>query len=160
MSHFKDYLKQFKDKKIIIYIDMDGVVADYDILYFSEDEYREDIYLNKRPVKTVINILKEVNDLDNVTLKILSCAKKENQIQGKLTWLSKNMNFIKKENINIISRESKEYMRSFQIKGLFLKEKHSNDCVEIVIDDSHDVIKEIVKLDLGIIPLHISSIID
>ena len=122
MSHFKEYLKSFKDKNIIVYIDMDGVVADYDVLYFNEDQFKEDIYLHKRPVKTVINILKDVSDLKNVSLRILSCAKKNNQVEGKYTWLSKNMSFIKKENINVIARESKDYMRSFEIKSEFLRD--------------------------------------
>lgn len=160
MSYFKDYLYQFKDKNIIIYIDMDGVVADYDVLSFNEDKYKEDLYLNKRPVKTIIDILEDVSTLNNTSLNILSCTKKENQINGKYIWLSKHMSFIKKENINIIARESKNYEKSCIIKAEFLKNNYDNNSVIIIIDDSHDVLKEIIKLDLGIIPLHISSIIE
>ena len=29
--YLREFLKQFKDKKIIIYVDMDGVIADYEV---------------------------------------------------------------------------------------------------------------------------------
>lgn len=160
MSYFKNYLDQFNDKQINIFIDMDGVVADYDALSFKSDKDKDDVYLNKRPINTVIDILKEASIRKNTTLFILSCTKKKSQKEGKYIWLAKYMDFIKKENINVISREEKQFMKSCLIKAEFLKNNYDKDKINIVIDDAHDVIKEIVNLNLDIIPLHITSILD
>ena len=160
MSYFNNYLKKYENKKVNIFIDMDGVVADYDAISFKENKDNDDVYLNKRPIMTVISILEEISTLPNIELYILSCTKKESQINGKLIWLSKYMSFIKVENINIISREKKNYNKAYDIKKVFLKENCNTNEVNIVIDDSHDVIKEIMNLDLGIIPIHITSILD
>lgn len=157
---FKEYLNKFGNKKINIFIDMDGVVADYDALSFKTNKDNEDVYLHKRPVMTSINILKEISKMDNVTLYILSCTKKNGQKEGKIIWLSKYMDFIKKENIYLISREEKEFLKACLIKKEFLKNNYKKDEINISIDDSHDVIREVENLDLGIIPLHITSIID
>ena len=160
MSYFKEYLKQFDGKEINIFIDMDGVVADYDALSFKENKDKDDVYLTKRPIISSISVLKEVSEMNNVTLNILSCTKKNSQKEGKIIWLSKHMDFIKKENINLISREEKGFMKSCLIKAEFLKNHFDKDKVIISIDDSHDVIREVENLDLGIIPLHITSILD
>ena len=158
--YFKDYLNKYNDKKINIYVDMDGVVADYDAINFKENKDKDDVYLNKRPVLSSINVLKEISIMENVTLNILSCTKRNNQKEGKIIWLSKYMNFIKKENINLISREEKEFMKACLIKSEFLKNHYKENEINIMIDDSHDVLKEIENLDLEIIPLHITSILD
>ena len=160
MKYFEDYLSQYEGRVINIYIDMDGVVADYDALSFEKEKDNDDVYLNKRPVFTTINIIKEIANNPNINLYILSCTKKKSQIEGKYIWLSKYMDFIKKENINVISREEKNFIKAYDIKGQFLKEHYNPNEVNIVIDDSHDVIKEIVRLNLGIIPLHITSILN
>ena len=160
MSYFKEYLKQFNDKQINIFIDMDGVVADYDALNFKQNKDNEDVYLHKRPINSSISVLREISEMENVTLNILSCTKKNNQKEGKIIWLSKYMDFIKKENINLISREEKESMKACMIKAEFLKKHFDKDKINISIDDSHDVIREVQNLNLGIIPLHITSILD
>jgi hypothetical protein len=160
MSYFKNYLEQFKDKEINIYIDMDGVVADYDAIGFKKEKNNDNVYLNKRPIYSSISVLKEISEMNNVTLYILSCTKKDSQKEGKIIWLSRNMNFIKKENIILISREEKDYMKSCLIKAEFLRNHYEKDKINISIDDAHDVIKEVNNLDIGIIPLHITSILD
>lgn len=158
--YFKNYLEKYKDKKINIYIDMDGVVADYDAINFKENKDKDNVYLNKRPVLSSINVLKEISIMENVTLNILSCTKKDSQKEGKIIWLSKYMDFIKKENINIISREEKNNLKSCLIKSEFLKAHYKKDEINISIDDAHDVIKEVEQLNINIIPLHITSILD
>ena len=55
---FINYLKTIdKNKKINIYIDMDGVVVDYDLEIHKLNGNDEFVFLNKRPVLTTINIL-------------------------------------------------------------------------------------------------------
>lgn len=156
---FINYIKQKKSDKIIsIYIDMDGVVVDYDMENHKGDE--ENTYLNKRPVTTVINILKEASNLSNIDMHILSVARHKNQVPGKLTWLEKYMPFIKKENIHIISREEKGFIHPSKIKLEYLKNNLNHGNINIHIDDDHLVLKEIHNNIENITVLHPSSIID
>ena len=158
--YFYNYIKQFNDKEINIYIDMDGVVADYDVLGYESHKEEDNVYLDKRPVMSSINILKEISTLNNVKLYILSVSRKKSQIQGKREWLSKNMNYIKEENINIIPRDENNFKSSTLLKKDFLKEHIDTSCINIMIDDSHQVLDAICSLNMNIIPLHITSIID
>jgi hypothetical protein len=70
------------------------------------------------------------------------------------------MDFIPKSNINIIPRDSNGWTKSCILKKDFLKGNYNKDNISLMIDDSHDVLKEVKDLDLGIIPVHISSVID
>ena len=141
--YFKDYLEKYKDKKINIFIDMDGVVADYDVISYNNHK-----------------ILEEISKMNNVTLIILSVSRNDNQIEGKKKWLKMNMSFINEERINIIPRESNGFKSSHVLKKEFLEKNISKDSINIVIDDSHLVLDTICDLNIGIIPLHITSILD
>lgn len=160
MSYFVNYLNNFKDKKVNIYVDMDGVVADYDMLGFEENKDADDVYLNKRAVTTTIKVLEEVNNLNNVNLYILSVSRNENQIPGKVKWLEKNMPFITKEQINILPREGNDFKPAHELKKIFLKGNTNPDEVNIMIDDSHSVLYTLHRSDINVIPLHITSILD
>ena len=161
MDYFYNKIKEMaENRKVDIYVDMDGVVADYDLLNFESVKTSPDAYLNKRPITTVINIFRNLSKLDNVTIYILSVAKQENQINGKLVWLSENMNFIPKSQINIIPRDTNGWTKASILKKEFLKSNYEKDNISLMIDDSHDVLKEVKNLDIGIIPVHISTVID
>ena len=160
MSYFVNYLNNFKDKKVNIYVDMDGVVADYDMLGFEENKDADDVYLNKRAVTTTIKVLEEVNSLNNVNLYILSVSRNENQIPGKVKWLEKNMPFITKEQINILPREGNDFKPAHELKKIFLKGNTNPDEVNIMIDDSHSVLYTLHRSGINVIPLHITSILD
>lgn len=57
-----------KEVKIIIYVDMDGVIASYD---FGKNLD----YINKRPIITNIKSLKKIKQINNVELYILSVCR-------------------------------------------------------------------------------------
>jgi 5'(3')-deoxyribonucleotidase len=140
---------------------MDGVVADYDMLDYKIHGEEKDVYLTKRPIKTVINILEKISTLDNVNIYILSISRYKRQINGKKIWLSKYMPFINTKNIKIISREEKNQQSAATIKCNYLLENiKDKNSVNIHIDDSHNVLRQIDELDKDITPLHISSILD
>ena len=61
----KELIKKYDNKKIELYIDMDGVIADYNVGEASN-------YDKKRPLYTSINKLKEISSMTNVTMHILS----------------------------------------------------------------------------------------
>lgn len=160
MSYFYEYIKDFKDKTINIYVDMDGVVADYDYMGYVNDGSNNDIYLNKRPIMSAIKPLEEVSKLENVNIYILSVSRFASQVQGKLTWLDNNMSFIKKENINILPRDTNDFKRSKELKRDFLSERLDNDDINIHIDDSHEVMNLLKSMNKNLIILHTTSLID
>ena len=71
------------------------------------------------------------------------------------------MPFINNKNIKIISREERNNELAAVIKRKYLEDFiKDNTSVNIHIDDSHNVLREIDKIDKDITPLHISSILD
>ncbi len=160
MSQFKNYLKQFDNKKVNIYVDMDGVVADFDMLGYMKEKNNPDVYLYKRPVKAVIDALKEVSELDNVNINILSVSGLSSQVNGKLVWLEKEMSFINSDNINIIAKDKYDSRTAASLKKEFLEEHIKDNEINIMIDDSHDVLYTLFYDLPKVIPLHTTSIID
>ena len=150
---------EFNNEKTDIYVDMDGVIVDYDMINYSKHKENDDVYFNKRPINTVLNILCEVSKLENVTIHILSVSRYQRQIQGKLDWLKKYAPFIDKENINIIPRDVNKFEKADVLKSNFFTKLQNNNKI-ILIDDSHSVLQTVFKNNSQVIPFHISSIID
>lgn len=135
--YLKDKLNNYKDKKIIIYVDMDGVIADYDVgLPLKYDQ--------KRPLITSITKLEEVNKLDNIELHILSITRMNSGIEEKNIWLDKYASFFKKENRHIISREQNNYKKSSLLKLEFLNSINIDDNIIVLIDDDPEIL-DIIK---------------
>lgn len=143
------------NNKGVIFVDMDGVIADFEFL--APLEFR-----NKRPLTTNINTLKEISGLDNVELYILSVCKKDFQIIDKNDWLDENAPFFKKENRIVISKESYPNIPSSKLKANFLKkeiDKMENKKV-IVIDDDNEVLRYLSQNFESVIFFQDSSLID
>ena len=136
--YITDYIKQFKNKRIKIYVDMDGVIADYDVGKASE-------YDKKRPLLTNIEALREVSKNKNVEMFILSITRMTIGREEKNRWLDKYVEFIKVENRFIISREEHNFMPSKTLKKKFIKNIKRDESVIIVIDDDPAIIDEIRK---------------
>lgn len=159
----KEILNLSKDNKIYVSFDMDGVVAEYDVAKTDEHKKRiADYYLYKRPINTVIKFMKELNDSKNVTVGILSCCHFIEQKNDKLTWLKKNIPFLKEENIHIIcyenidySKENKHSLKTQYLENLFKNSQY----IVYHIDDDVRVIGSMKKSSF-INVKHISSIIE
>ena len=136
--YITDYIKQFKNKRIKIYVDMDGVIADYDVGKASE-------YDKKRPLLTNIEALREVSKNKNVEMFILSIKRMTIGREEKNRWLDKYVEFIKVENRFIISREEHNFMPSKTLKKKFIKNIKRDESIIIVIDDDPAIIDEIRK---------------
>lgn len=136
--YITDYIKQFKNKKIKIYVDMDGVIADYDVGKACE-------YDKKRPLLTNIEALREVSKNKNVEMFILSITRMTIGREEKNRWLDKYVEFIKVENRFIISREEHNFMPSKTLKKKFIKNIKRDESIIIVIDDDPAIIDEIRK---------------
>ena len=136
--YITDYIKQFKNKRIKIYVDMDGVIADFDVGNASE-------YDKKRPLLTNIEALREVSKNKNVEMFILSITRMTIGRDEKNRWLDKYVEFIKVENRYIISREEHNFMPSKTLKKRFIKNIKRDESIIIVIDDDPAIIDEIRK---------------
>lgn len=134
--YIKEFLKQFDNKKIKIFVDMDGVIADYE--FGKPFDYDK-----KRPLFETIRKLENISHNDNVQLYILSVTRMDNGIEQKNIWLDKYAPFFMKDNRIIISRESNNMESSSILKAKYLQSIKRDDHIIIVIDDDPRVLNEI-----------------
>ena len=149
-------------KRITIFIDMDGVVADY---RFGEGENiknnKPGLYLNKRPIYTTINNLKKINDELECEMCILSSCLYKEQAEEKSLWLDTYMPFIKNKNKIFVLSQNFESRKKIKIDKI--REKlDSNECeLAILIDDTHDILfLALSELKEKVISFHVITLID
>ena len=153
MSYFINYLEKYKDKKVRLYVDMDGVVADYDVgIPYNFDK--------KRPLLTNIAKLEEASKMDNIELYICSVSRMEEGIREKNAWLDIHAPFFKKENRIIIDRETHDYKTSIELKAEFFKNVERDGRTIIVIDDDPMILREIGDTSKDIIRLKDTVLVD
>ena len=151
--YFKEYLEQYKDKKVKIFVDMDGVIVDY-IVGDAQD------YDKKRPLYDSIKKLEEVSKMPNVELFIFSATRYTEGYEQKQWWLDTYAPFFKKENRIIISREANGMTESSVLKANYLKDYKRDDSILIVIDDDPRNLKEIKKSSEDIVLLKDTVLVD
>ena len=151
--YLKEYLNKYKDKKIKIFVDMDGVIADY--IFGSAQDYDQ-----KRPLYDSIKKLEKISKMSNVELYILSATRYTEGIEQKKWWLDQFAPFFKKENRIIISREANSMIESAVLKANYLKDHKRDGSMIIVIDDDPKILKEIRKLNEDIILLKDTALVD
>ena len=151
--HFYNLIKELSEKKeVMLYVDMDGVIASYNIGKPLD-------FLNKRPLKENINKLEKVSELPNVELYILSICKKDSQIEDKNIWLDKHAPFFKKENRVIISKEKIENITSPEIKSNYLNNVKTDKQI-VFLDDDNAILKKVMNSVKDIIVFQDSELID
>lgn len=151
--HFYNLIKELsKEKDIIIFVDMDGVIASYDVGKPLD-------FLNKRPLNENIKKLENVSKLSNVELHILSLCKKDFQIEEKNIWLDKYAPFFKKENRTIISKEKFPSVTSPELKANYLNSVKTNKQI-VLVDDDNSILKKVMDNVDGIIVFQDSELID
>lgn len=147
---FYEFLDNNNDKEIDIYFDMDGVFAEYDIGNFD--------YSTIRPIKTVINLMKEL--INKYNIKVLSICRNNAIVEEKYEWINSHVPFLKRENLIFLSKEKYEGYESNELKSNYLKDNINKDHVNILVDDDASIIKKVVKDNKDVKVFHISSIID
>ena len=151
--HFYQIIENLsKERKLLIFVDMDGVIASYDI----GKPYDFD---KKRPLITNINTLKRLNSLENCELYILSICKKDYQIKEKNDWLDLNAPFFKKESRIIISKENSSITESGILKANYLNNLNTKNQI-ILVDDDNKVLKTVKEKVKNIILFQDSELID
>ena len=148
---FYDYINKFDNEKIDIYFDMDGVFAEYDIGNFD--------YSTIRPIKSVINIMKNLQE-KGINVNILSICKNNKIVDEKYSWINKYLSFFKKDNAYFLSKEEYKDLESNELKSNFLKDKTNKEHINILVDDDSVIIKKVTKDNKDIKVFHVSSLID
>ncbi len=163
MSKFVNEIKEIckKNKKVDMYIDMDGTIAEYH-LYNPEEISRkmEEEYLKNEPLKNVIDVLEEISKINNIEMYILSLSKTKKITEKKKIWLKKYVPFIKEENWIILTKEIGEYSNENrnEIKGKNIELRQKDYDKSIMLDDEQVVLRKAKKiLNDKIEVFHISS---
>ena len=151
--YFKEYLKKYDNNRVKLFVDMDGVIADYEFGNASDFD-------KKRPLYERIQKIEEIAEKENIELFILSATKHSEGIEQKNFWLDKYAPFFKKENRVIISRENHDYIASSILKSEYLNNLERDDSVLMVIDDDPRNLKEIRKNNNDIVLLKDSVLED
>ena len=152
--YLKTYLESFGDCKIKLYVDMDGVIADYIV----GEPYNFD---KKRPLFSNIEKLEEISKMDNVELHILSISKMNEGIKQKEDWLDKYAPFFNKENRIIIAREKYDFKRSSsELKNEFVSSLKRDESKIVIIDDDPIVLRDIRNSNADVILLKDTALVD
>jgi hypothetical protein len=127
--YLKDELIKLGDKKIRIYLDMDGTIVHYDVGV-------ADNYDVKRPLFNRINNIKEIiNTMKNIEFYILSIGNEPIHVEQKNKWLDKFLPEIIKENRNILIRNKNSQITSASIKKDYINSLKTDDIIVIIDDD-------------------------
>jgi hypothetical protein len=163
MSKFVNKIQKIcnENKKVAMYIDMDGTIAEYH-LYNPEEISRkmEEEYLKNEPLKNVIDVLEEISKINNIEMYILSLSKTKKITEKKKIWLKKYVPFIKEENWIILTKEIGEYSNENrnEIKGKNIELRQKYYDKSIMLDDEQAVLRAAKKmLDNKVEVFHVSS---
>lgn len=150
---FYETIDKYIDQTIDIYVDMDGVIAEYDIGNFD--------YNTIRPLQSNIKRIRNLID-KGINVKILTVCKNNKIVEEKIEWIKKYMPFIDIDNVIFISKEKKEYigLSSKELKSNYLKNNIRKGIINIVVDDDNEIVKYLIKNNNDIIVFQVSSWID
>lgn len=151
--YLENFLEQYQDKKVKMFVDMDGVIADFNFGKACD-------YDKKRPLYSSINKLENISKKDNVDLYIFSATRMNKGYDEKQYWLDKYAPFFKKENRVIISREKHDFLESSELKADYMKNVERDGSVLIVIDDDPKNLRAIRKLNDDVVLLKDTALID
>lgn len=151
---FYDTIEKYNNKNITIYVDMDGVIAEYDIGNFD--------YTTIRPLKSNIKRIEDLLNKNNINIKILTVCKTDEIVNEKIDWIKKHMSFFDINNVIFISKEKEEYKGydSMELKSNYLKTNIDINNINILVDDDNSIIKYIRKNNQEILVFQVSSWID
>ena len=162
MNKFIEKIKNISEKyeKVAMFIDMDGTIVEYTIYPANETDVKlAEKYCEIEPIEIVVDKLKEINELSNIDLYILTLSKNEKITEEKKKWLKRYVSFIPEENWIILTKWKKYTPENRNIiKGKTIEEKLNKYNHAILLDDEQKVLKEAKKLlDDKIDIFHISS---
>ncbi|MEG1143456.1 MAG: hypothetical protein RSD96_02640 [Bacilli bacterium] len=162
LDEIKNKAKEISAEKIFIFVDMDGVIADY--RFGERINIKNNVpgtYFNKRPITTAIQRLLEISKDNNVELFILSSCLYNEQAIEKDKWLDIHAPFFKKENrIYTISINS-ENRKQLKVDRIQEKLNENSSAFSVLIDDTHEILF-LAQNELGkrFAPFHVITLFD
>ena len=151
--YIKEYLEQFKDERVKLFVDMDGVIADY-IFGVPKD------FDQKRPLFDSIKKLEEISKMPNIEMYIFSVTRYSEGLEQKDGWLDKYAPFFKKENRILISREANDMEETAKLKAEALRNFKRDGSKMILIDDDPRVLVAISNQNEDVILLKDTALVD
>ncbi len=135
--------------EVHIYLDIDGVLANYDV--GNVVDFKE-----KRILHNNVDSVKFLSTIPNVELYILSVCKDDMEKLSKNSFLDMNANFIMNDHRIFLNKDDKSVM---EIKSDYLKGLNRSN--KIVYLDSDNSVLEYVKYNNNDIEvLHASELVD
>lgn len=150
-------------KKVALFVDMDGTITEYKVYQsgFITNDTKE-LFLNAEPVNVIIDNLKEVNNIENLDIYILSLSRSKIINEEKRMWLKKYVPFIEEKNYIILVKENGDYNQENRmiVKAQKMKDKLKEYDYVMLLDDEHKILRETQKelQDKGEV-FHVSSAI-
>ena len=148
-------LENLKEK--YVFFDVDGTLSEYrfkDQLYGGrcpelgcqslEDLLFSDLFLNARPLKTMQNV---ISNLNSEKVFVLGTIVTNNEINQKYKWIEENYPNIKKENIIFISST----MLKPDVIIEYAKKLNININDTVFVDDRLDVLRKAEELGITVI---------
>lgn len=165
MEKFTKKIKKICEEhnNVGIFIDMDGTVVEFLVYpdnYLNHSD--KGVFIEAEEVTPVVESLKELEDIDNLEMHILSLARTTQIKNEKKIWLKNHMSFIKEENCFILNKEVGEYTSENrdEIKCVYMEKALNKFDYVILLDDDLKILKATQKRigKKGEV-FHISSII-
>ncbi len=135
--------------EVHLYLDMDGVLANYDVGNLIS-------YKEKRPLHNNIDSIKFLSTIPNVELFILSVCKDDMEKNEKNAWLDINANFIMNDHRIFINKDDKPVM---EIKSNYIKELGRNNKL-VYLDSDNQALEYIKYNNNDIVVLESSELVD
>lgn len=157
--------QQAKNKKVNLFFDMDGTCAEYDTRDGAKIKSNQpNFYFSKRPLKSIIKVMKYLSKIKNVTISILSNCHFEEQEQDKLRWLKLYCPFIKQQNIKIIvfekikhTKEERPFLKANYLKTVMEGGEPNTDYY--LVEDDIKIMEASMKALPELNVVHISMLV-
>ena len=127
--------------RVKVFWDMDGTFVSMDMCNLSIKN-EPGFFYTKRPIKTMLRIVKRLFDLGAETY-ILSFCGYNYQKADKIRWLNDYCDFIRRENIIIIPRKEADVKTADSkqtLKAEYLKDYITDNDIVYLIDDNESVL--------------------
>ena len=158
-----EIIERAKKKPFIVYFDMDGVCSEertgeHDLVVGNV----KDFYFNKRPIKTMLKVMKELHEA-GVEIGILSSCWYLEQADQKRRWLKiyapfveeKNEHFVVYETITF-TEEEKPYLKAWELEKI----TKGYDGEFLLVEDRHANIKAANKYFGKLVAEHVSCLVE
>ena len=139
-KRIKSDIKNNKNK-VKIFWDMDGTFSSME-MHLLEHKAEPGFFNNKRPIKTMLNIVKRLHKLGAQTYIISFCSYNY-QKEDKLNWINRNCNFISADNAIIIPKKESDVKNADSkqhLKAEYLKDYVTDSDIVYMVDDNESVL--------------------